>query len=192
MAQPAPREPLPLSLTLEAHAVLVRQGDPCPGELAVATGAMFMTCVDEEGRRFGVDVLGPGDLASGPDGAVSFATVTALRRTTFRPAGRDGLASLLAERERRAAATACSLAWLGIADRLGRLMDDLADRFGRSVAGGVSIDLGLNQDDLAALLGASRESVNRAIARDRRIQPVARGRYLVRPRFEVVAEPGRY
>ena len=99
---------------------------------------------------------------------------------------REEVSPLLADRERRATAAACSLVWLELGARLEDRMQDLAARFGRAAPGGISIDLGLRQEELAWLVGASRESVNRELARNRWIRPVARGRYLVRPRLEAV------
>ncbi len=186
MAQNAPREPLPLSPALEARAVLVRQGERCAAAYVLVSGALFATCVSDDGLIFAVDVLGPGDLACGPVDVASSVTVTALRRSTFRLAGREEVSPLLADRERRATAAACSLVWLELGARLEDRMQDLAARFGRAAPGGISIDLGLRQEELAWLVGASRESVNRELARNRWIRPVARGRYLVRPRLEAV------
>ena len=82
------------------------------------------------------------------------------------------------------AEVACDLAWLDVATRLERRIEDLAERFGHPTPGGVSIEVGLRQEDLAALVGSSRESVNRALASSRRVRRLARGRYLLRPNLE--------
>jgi CRP-like cAMP-binding protein len=89
----------------------------------------------------------------------------------------------LARRARRTTWLACSVAWDRIADRLATRLDDLAVRFGRPVPGGRSLELPLTQEHLAGLTGATRESVNRALAElaaAGRVQR-SRGRYVVRP-----------
>jgi CRP-like cAMP-binding protein len=47
---------------------------------------------------------------------------------------------------------------------LSRLID-LAGRYGRAVPGGVRIEAPITQEQLGALVGATRESVNRALVR---------------------------
>jgi CRP/FNR family cyclic AMP-dependent transcriptional regulator len=52
--------------------------------------------------------------------------------------------------------------------RLARLLVDLADSHGRPARAGVGIDISLSQQELAGFVGASRESVVRALATLRR------------------------
>ena len=47
--------------------------------------------------------------------------------------------------------------------RLARVLLDLSEQHGRRVTDGVHIDVRLTQGELAAMVGASRETVNRAI-----------------------------
>jgi CRP-like cAMP-binding protein len=98
-------------------------------------------------------------------------------------AGPTALRDGLARRARRASWLACSVAWDRIADRLGTRLDDLAVRFGRPVPGGRILELPLTQEHLAGLTGATRESVNRALAELAAAGRVhrSRGRYVVRP-----------
>jgi CRP/FNR family cyclic AMP-dependent transcriptional regulator len=51
-----------------------------------------------------------------------------------------------------------------VPQRLATILSELADRFGRPGSGGVRIDVPLPQEALAAMVGATRESVNRALA----------------------------
>jgi CRP-like cAMP-binding protein len=71
-----------------------------------------------------------------------------------------------------------------VTERVAGRLDDLAERFGRPVAGGRGISLALTQDDLADLAGSTRESVNRALAELARLGRVraTRGTYVVAPR----------
>lgn len=184
VAQRAREQPLPLSSSVAAGGVLVRQGEPYGGAWTLVSGAFLAICVDDDGRVFAPDVFGSGDVVGGIDGRGSPWTLRALRRTVITPATALDV-SRFAERHRvRVAAVACDLAWLDVAMRLERRIEDIAERFGHPSPGGISIDLGLRQEDLAALVGSSRESVNRALATSRRVRRIARGRYLLRPDLE--------
>lgn len=144
-----------------------------------------MEAVDREGRRFALDVLGRGDLVGGLPGWVAEASVRALVTCWLAPAGPAALRDGRARRARRATRVACSLAWDRIPDRVAIRLDDLAERFGRPVPGGLSVRLPLRQEDIAGLTGATRESVNRALVQLTASGRVhgGRGRYLI-PRVE--------
>jgi CRP/FNR family cyclic AMP-dependent transcriptional regulator len=51
--------------------------------------------------------------------------------------------------------------FLDVPGRLAKRLLDLADKHGRAEGQGVAIDLKLTQQDLAAMVGATRESVNK-------------------------------
>jgi CRP/FNR family cyclic AMP-dependent transcriptional regulator len=179
---PRVREPLPLTFAVARDRAVVRQGESASGLWIVESGALLVTVVARDGRALALDVLGPGDAVGEPDEGVSPATVRALRPCRLRSVPAPAQPGLLAARASRAAATALDLAWLDVPTRVGRRLDDLATRFGRETPTGVRIALALTQDDLAALTGATRESVNRALRRmerARRITIEGRGRYVV-------------
>ncbi len=184
MAERKPRTSLPLPLILAPPGrEVVRQGEPCLEPRVVHVGALIALSVSPEGHLLALDVLGPGDLVSGPIGAPAPCSIRALRPSQLRPATGD-LEALEAERARRMTELACALAWLSVTARVERRLVDLADRFGRPAGAGVSIPLPLTQEDLAALAGTSRESANRSIRRlvgRGRISVVKRGRYVVHP-----------
>ena len=183
-------EPLPLILDVHAGREIVRQGEPSPDAWVVRSGALLMEMIDVEGHRLALDVLGPGDLVGGPPTWTSDASVRALVTSGLVAAGPVALRDGLARRARRASWLACSVAWDRIADRLVARMDDLGARFGRTVPGGRRLDLPLTQELLAGLTGATRESVNRALAElaaAGRIER-SRGRYVVRPGSSRTAE----
>ena len=187
-------EPLPLRIEVRGGREIIRQGDAVSGAWLVASGALLMEALDPEGRRLGLDVLGPGDLVGGVPGGEADATVRALTTSSLVPAGPAELREGLARRARRASWLACSLAWHRIAERLALRMEDLAARFGRPVPGGVDLRLRLRQEDLASLTGATRESVNRALAELATTGRVrgSRGGYVLRPPPEggVTPHPG--
>jgi CRP-like cAMP-binding protein len=176
-------DPLPLTIEVRAGRDVVRQGEPNPGAWLVRSGALFLEAVDAEGRRLVLDVLGPGDLVGGIPGWPADASFRALVPSRVAPAGPAALRDGLARRAHRAAWVARSFAWDRIPDRVAARMDDLAERFGRPVPGGLCVSLPLSQDDLAGLTGTTRESVSRALAVLTARGRVAgrRGRYVVRP-----------
>jgi CRP-like cAMP-binding protein len=68
-----------------------------------------------------------------------------------------------ARRLRRISAHANALATLDIPGRLAWQINCLAENYGQEVPGGIHIPLHLTQKDLAQLIGATRESVNKAL-----------------------------
>lgn len=76
----------------------------------------------------------------------------------------DHLARSLALRLRRLSQASERLAAEDVSVRLARQLIDLAERFGGREPNGVRISLGLSQRELAELVGASRERVNRVLA----------------------------
>jgi CRP/FNR family cyclic AMP-dependent transcriptional regulator len=184
MAEPMPRgrEPLPLTLAVPSGRTIVRQGEASAGLWTVESGALTVGVVAPDGHALMLDVLGPGDAVGEPDGGISLVSVRALRPCRLRPAQADTAMRLLATRAQRVAALACELAWLDVAGRVERRLDDLAQRFGRPAPGGTRIIIALSQDDLASLAGTSRESTNRALRalrRAGRLHVEARGRYVM-------------
>ena len=176
-------DPLPLMFDVHPGREVIFQGEPYPDAWVIRYGALLMEVVDADGHRLALDLLGPGDLVGGPPGWTADASVRAVVTSGLFGAGPTSLRDGLARRARRASWLACSVAWDRIADRLGTRLDDLAVRFGRPVPGGRILELPLTQEHLAGLTGATRESVNRALAdlaAAGRVQR-SRGRYVVRP-----------
>lgn len=169
-------------LAVSVGRLAVRQGQPCSGVSMVTHGAFLESAVDEEGRVLGLDVLGPGDPIGGVVGTLAVADVRAIRPSRVCEVTPDRVGWLLDGRRQRSAEFARQLAWLGVGERVALRLDDLAERFGRASPGGTLVRLPITQDDLAALCGASRESVNRALGalrREGRVRSMGRGRFLV-------------
>jgi CRP-like cAMP-binding protein len=184
-------DPLPLLFDVHPGREIIRQGDPYPDAWVVRRGALLMETIDVEGHRLVLDVLGPGDLVGGPTGWTADASIRALVTSGLFAAGSVALRDGLARRARRASWLASSIAWDRIADRLLARLDDLAERFGRTVPGGRRLELPLTQEHLAGLTGATRESVNRALgelAGTGRIERTG-GRYIVRTGAGAAALP---
>jgi CRP-like cAMP-binding protein len=155
---------LPLMFDVRPGREVIHQGEPYPDAWVVRSGALLMEVVDAEGHGLALDLLGPGDLVGGPSTWTAEASVRALVNSGLFAAGPIALRDGMARRARRAAWLACSVAWDRIADRVAIRLEDLAVRFGRPVPGGRCLELPLTQEHLAGLTGATRESVNRALA----------------------------
>ena len=123
-----------------------------PGELVGEVAA-----VDDEPRTATVTAVEPAELA-----AVSRAAfVRALDRV---PGFAANVIRLLATRLRDADATVVSLASMEVDRRVARQLLAFGDRYGIAGAdGAVRVPLRLTQQDLASLVGASRERTNRAL-----------------------------
>jgi CRP/FNR family transcriptional regulator, cyclic AMP receptor protein len=186
-------EPLPLVVVRTGHTA-VRQGEPCPDLWSIESGVFAARMVNAEGKSFLIDLYGPGDPVGAPSERPSHVTATALRPARLRPLrGEDAVESLNALAARMTAITA-DLAWFGVAERVERRLADLACRIGRPTSGGTLIPLRITQDDLASMVGATRETTNRALQTlfacgvlDRQ----GRGRYVVRSQLRLVTEAPR-
>jgi CRP-like cAMP-binding protein len=97
-----------------------------------------------------------------------------------RPAVAKLLLAALAQRLRRTNESLADLVFTDVPGRLAKALLDMSDRFGRPVEDGVLVSHDLTQGELAQLVGASRETVNKALA------DFARRGWLRREQFAVV------
>jgi CRP-like cAMP-binding protein len=168
-------------MVVRAGARLATQGAPSTGMWIVQRGALLAERVSDDGRRLAW-LLAPGDPVGEPAGLDSPVDVTALRPCRLRAVPRGEGARELARRAHALACAAGELAWAPVPDRVCRAMVGVAERFGRPVPGGRALGLRLSQDLLAALVGSTRESVNRALQDLQRaglVLVTGRGRYVV-------------
>ena len=87
-----------------------------------------------------------------------------LRWLEGRPVVARGLLAQLAGRLRKANDVVADLVFSDVPGRVAKALLDLADRFGRTADDGVHVHHDLTQEELAQLVGASRETVNKALA----------------------------
>jgi CRP/FNR family cyclic AMP-dependent transcriptional regulator len=159
-------------------ATVVSQGEQSPGLYLVRKGLLQEAAVSPEGRWFVHDVLGPGDVfGSMAARAPSLTTVRTIRQSRLVSISATTLSDvlhrrpevgwwLLARVERRLAraqVVAHDLAWSDVPSRVRRRLHALACSHGTPVAGGMRIDVPLTQEDLGAMVGAARETVNRVV-----------------------------
>lgn len=180
------------------HRVAVRRGEllyekgaPSDRLYGLISGQLKVFTAPEAGREISLDLIAPGELIGELaiiDGAPRHASVAALATSELAAIERCELARLLARRPElhatisaaaarsaaRLAQRAEDTAFLSIERRLERALDDLAGRFGERVGEGIRIRL--RQQDIADMLGVSRESVSRALSAEVRHGRIALGR----------------
>ena len=161
--------------------VLFHQGDPGEALFVVTTGAVKISLPSEEGDEAIIATVNAGDFFGELallDGAPRSATATALEPTEtlalargrFReliasePALRDALLAALAAELRRLTTHVQELHFLDITGRLAARLTHLAAGQGTAAAdGSVRLDARLTQSDLASMIGATRQSVNKLL-----------------------------
>ena len=135
-----------------------------------------------DGRENLLAVLGPGEMFGelslfDPGPRTATATVVAdavvlelgprrphpLARTTS-PRWRQHLLQALARRLRRTNEALADLVFSDVPGRVAKALLDLSTRFGEKVDEGIRVAHDLTQEELAQLVGASRETVNKALA----------------------------
>ena len=162
-------------------AVIFAEGEPGDRMYVVLDGKVKLGQSSPDGREPLLAVLGPGEVFGelslfdpGPRTstatAVTDAVVIALGHDNLRPwlAGRpevaESLLQALAQRLRRTNEALADLVFSDVPGRVAKQLLELADKFGQPVPGGVLVHHDLTQEELAQLVGASRETVNKALA----------------------------
>lgn len=162
-----------------AGVAIAQRGDPTAAWFGVARGAVRLGTSLVDGRSFTLDFVGPsqwfGDIAVVDDKPLDLDVVTHVPSTLLmlpkpdlrclmetQPELRDALLQLNCQRLRHLFRRFEELHTLPLAQRLARQVLRLAHQFGRQQSQGVCIDLGMSQADLAAMVGGSRQRVNRA------------------------------
>ena len=96
------------------------------------------------------------------------------------------LLAQIAGRLRKANDVNADLVFSDLPGRVAKALLDLADRFGRTADDGIHVHHDLTQEELAQLVGASRETVNKALA-----DFASRGWLRLEPRSVVIMEVDR-
>lgn len=158
------------------------EGDRADALYVLAEGSMKSHRLSQDGAEvildmnIAVDVTGeiglfhPGGTRLVNVTALEPATCLLLRRRPLvqflsrHPAAMERMFEQITRRTVRAAYSFTGMAFDDIRRRVARTLMGLADEFGEPVPGGVRIRLELSQRTLGALVAASRENVNRALA----------------------------
>ncbi|MFD4138561.1 MULTISPECIES: Crp/Fnr family transcriptional regulator [unclassified Streptomyces] len=164
-----------------AGSVLMRQGEPPDVVYVLLDGYVKVTAITEEGELAFLAVRSRGDLVGEIgvlDGSARTATVTAagaiVAQRVSGPAFRAYLAQYppasaavtryVTRKFRSAIRRRLEYVSGSVRARLARLLLELADHWGEQTPEGTVIAVGLNQAELAALVGAVERSVNEALA----------------------------
>ena len=155
--------------------VVFTEGDAAESLMIVAEGRVKVLSISDDGRDHVLNILEPGETLgelSIADGGPRSASVEALDACTLLVLERRAVLELLRERPevaeqllkalgghvRRLTGHAADLVFLDLPRRVAKLLLYRHRETGRPV-----IELGLNQTELAAMLGGSRQSVNQAM-----------------------------
>ena len=160
--------------------VIFHQGDPGDSLHFLTDGRVKVVLDAETGEEAVIAILGPGDCfgeLSLIDGEPRSATVETLEsvqtlslsRADFmafirsNPTATERMMVALAGMVRRADESMADLVFLDLEGRLVKKLLELADAHGRKVDGAIEIELPMTQEDLAAMIGATRASVNKLL-----------------------------
>lgn len=160
---------------------LFQEGDSGDRLYVVTEGKIKLSHASGDGRESVLMVLGPGDMFGelslfdpGPRTATAVAVtdskVLGLGHTDLNPwlAGRPEVAQkllqALAHRLRRTNETMSDLVFADVPGRVAKALLELGEKFGSKTEAGIYVNHDLTQEELAQLVGASRETVNKALA----------------------------
>lgn len=160
---------------------LFKEGHPGDRLYLVVSGKMKLSHSSGDGRESVFMVLGPGEMFGelslfdpGPRTstaiAVTDAEVLGLSNTDIRPfliehpEVAQALLQALAHRLRRTSEAMSDLVFADVPGRVAKALIELSEKFGVKSAAGIQVHHDLTQEELAQLVGASRETVNKALA----------------------------
>ncbi len=157
------------------------EGDQGDTLFIVETGKVKIGRRAADGRENMLSVMGPSDMFGelslfdpGPrtatatvltDGRLASLAHASLRPwISDRPEIAEQLLRVLARRLRRTNDALADLIFTDVPGRVAKALLELAERFGTPEDSGVRVHHDLTQEELAQLVGASRETVNKALA----------------------------
>lgn len=157
------------------------EGDQGDRLYVVTMGKVKLHRTSVDGRENMLSVLGPGEMfgeLSLFDPGPRSSTATALTDSrllalghedlqpwlTGRPEVAAALLRAMAHRLRRTSENMADLVFSDVPGRVAKALLDLSRRFGKQAEDGLHVAHDLTQEELAQLVGASRETVNKALA----------------------------
>ena len=171
--------------------IIFQKDDPGHSLFIVARGSVRIYVPSTQGADLTLAVLGPGhffgDLSlldgrprSASAAALGDTNVVILERSDFvavirtRPAAVMSVLAVVVRRLRDTDEMASDLAFLDVGGRLAKKLLELAATNGVKSQDGVLLDMPITQEELANMIGVTRESVNRNLSLFRRIGLVAK------------------
>ena len=168
-------------ITLPRGRAVFNEGEPGDSLYIVMAGKIKLSRRAPDGRENVLAVMGPSDqfgelsvFDPGPRTATATA-VTDVRLARMaqslvrpwieaHPEIGEQLLRVLARRLRRTNDSVADLIFTDVPGRVAKALLDLSNRFGRPAEDGILVAHDLTQEELAQLVGASRETVNKALA----------------------------
>ena len=160
---------------------LFKEGDSGDRLFVVVEGKLKLGTSSGDGRENLLSILGPGDMFGelslfdpGPRTAtatavtdsklLSLANDQVIGWVTAHPEVSLQLLGRLAQRLRRTNEVLADLVFADVPGRVAKAIMDLGEKFGVKKDDGLYVNHDLTQEELAQLVGASRETVNKALA----------------------------
>jgi CRP/FNR family transcriptional regulator, cyclic AMP receptor protein len=182
---------------------LFDEGDDGDRLYVVLEGKIKLTRASADGRENLISLVGPGEMfgelslfdprpRTMSASAVTDVRLAALAHDDLRswltghPDVAVHLLKALARRLRRTNEVMSDLVFTDVPGRVAKALLDLAARFGTKQEEGLQVNHDLTQEELAQLVGASRETVNKALA-----DFVARGWIQLHPKSVLLLDPER-
>lgn len=170
-----------IDVRLDRGERLFSEGDRGDKLYIILSGKIKLTRAAPDGRENLLSVHGPGEMfgeLSLFDPIPRTASATAVTRTELAGLAHDALRTwlstrpevamhllqALAQRLRRINDVKADLVFTDVPGRVAKALLDLSERFGIPTADGIQVNHDLTQEELAQLVGASRETVNKALA----------------------------
>ncbi len=163
--------------TYAARETIFLKGSPGRGLMAVLEGRVQMQAPSADGRTAVLNVMEPGEIAllDGRDRSADAVAMTACRllvvdRREFIPFLRQNadvalrLMAILCDRIRRTTEQVEDLLFLNLHTRLAKKLLSLATELGERAPDGRRMTPALSQRELAAMVGFTRESVNKQLS----------------------------
>ncbi len=169
------------SVKISKGGILFKEGDEGEHVYVIVDGKLKLGTSSGDGRENLLSILGPGEMFGelslfdpGPRTstatAVTDAKLLSLSHEKLIPwLGENPNVSLqllarLAQRLRRTNEAVGDLVFSDVPGRVAKALIDLGARFGKQTDEGLFVHHDLTQEELAQLVGASRETVNKALA----------------------------
>jgi len=170
-----------ISVKIAKGSVLFAEGDEGDHLYVITEGKLKLGTSSGDGRENLLSILGPGEMFGelslfdpGPRTstatAVTDAKLLSLGQEKLLPWLADNpnvalhLLARLAQRLRRTNEAVGDLVFSDVPGRVAKALIDLGERFGKQTDEGLFVHHELTQEELAQLVGASRETVNKALA----------------------------
>ena len=169
------------SVKIAKGGILFKEGDEGEHVYVIVDGKLKLGTSSGDGRENLLSILGPGEMFGelslfdpGPRTstatAVTDAKLLSLSHEKLIPWLKGNpevslqLLARLAQRLRRTNEAVGDLVFSDVPGRVAKALIDLGSRFGKKIDEGLYVHHDLTQEELAQLVGASRETVNKALA----------------------------